>query len=173
MSKITQRKSLDYVKKEYIKTRTMPASWYLSNYKYKFNITHFKPFLDKLKEKKFIGNKCSGCNRVFVPPRLVCGQCLVKPDQWVDVRETASISTFAIAHLKDPETGEIQEKPMVLVRQDGTDTVTFAELQPGVDPKDTYIGMPVKAHWRENTNGSLNDIEYFDLIEDDSEELKK
>jgi uncharacterized protein len=173
MSKMTQRKSLDYEKKEYVRTRTMSANWYLSSYKYKFNITHMKPFLDKLKDKKLIANRCSGCNRVFYPPRLVCGQCLVKPDKWVDIRDTASVSTFAISYIKNPETGEVEERPMVLVHHDGSDTVNIAELSPELDVKDTYVGMPIKAHWREETNGGLMDIEYYDKIEDDSEDLKK
>ena len=62
----------------------------------------------------------------------MCGKCLIKPDQWVDLRETGQVSTFAIAYLKDPETGEIQEKPMVLIRQDGADTTYMVELNPEV-----------------------------------------
>ncbi|MBD3211728.1 MAG: hypothetical protein GF311_03895 [Candidatus Lokiarchaeota archaeon] len=170
MSKQTQRKSLDYVKKKYERTRTMPASWYLSSYNYKFNITHFKPFLEKLKEKKLVANQCSGCNRVFYPPRFVCGECLVKPDRWVDIRDTATVATYAIAYLKDEE-GKVQEKPMVLVHHDGTDTCSIAELEPGVDVKDTYIKMPIKAHWKEDRQGGLMDIEYYDLMEDDAEDL--
>ncbi len=173
MSKMTQRKSLDYIKKDYVRTRTMPASWYLNSYKYKFNITHMKPFQQKLKEKKLIANQCSGCNRVFYPPRLVCGQCLVKPDRWVDIRDTASVATYAIAFLKDPDTGGVREAPMVLVRHDGTDTVNIAEMNPKIDVKDTYIGMPIKAHWREETTGGLNDIEYYDPIEDDAKDIKE
>ena len=91
MSKLTQRKSMDYIKKDYEETRKMPGSWYLSNYKYKYNITHLQPFLQKLKEKKLVGLKCSGCNTVYYPPRFVCGKCLVKPDRWVDIRETGNI----------------------------------------------------------------------------------
>jgi uncharacterized OB-fold protein len=170
MSKQTQRKSLKYEKKDYKRTRTMPGAWYLSSYEYKFNITHMQPFLTKLKDKKLVGNQCSGCNRVFYPPRFVCGECLVKPDRWVDIRDTASVSTYAIAYLKDDE-GNVQEKPMVLVHHDGTDTTSIAELEPGVDVKDTYIKMPIKAHWREKTEGGLEDIEYYDLIEDDAEDL--
>ena len=60
MSKLTQRKSLDYIKKDYVKTRTMPGSWYLSSYKFRFNIAHHQPMLKKLKEKKLIANQCSG-----------------------------------------------------------------------------------------------------------------
>lgn len=171
MSKRTQRKSLDYVKKDYVKTRTMPGNWYLSSYTYKFNLTHMQPFLKKLKEKKLVGLKCPGCNRVFFPPRLVCGQCLIKPNQWVDLRETGEVSSFTIAYLKDPGTGKVQEKPMVLIRQDGADTVYMVELNPEVDYKDTYIGMPVKVHWSEDLKGSLADIEYYDLVEDNARDL--
>ncbi|MFX1571622.1 MAG: Zn-ribbon domain-containing OB-fold protein [Promethearchaeota archaeon] len=171
MSKRTQRKSLDYVKKDYVRTRTMPGSWYISNYKFKFNITHMQPFIDKLKEKKLVGLKCSGCNRVFFPPRYVCGQCMIKPDQWVDLRETGEVSTFAIAYLKDPDTSKVIEKPMVLIRQDGADTAYMIELAPDVDAKDTYIGMPVKVHWVDNPTGNLSDIEYYDLVEDNAKDI--
>ncbi len=171
MSKRTQRKSLDYVKKEYVRTRTMPGSWYLSSYKYKFNITHFQPFLEKLKEKKLVGLECSGCNRVFFPPRLVCGKCLVKPDRWVDLRQTGRVTTYTVVYLKEPETGEIIEKPIVLFQQDGADTVFISQLNPDVNFKDTYVGMPAKVHWVENPTGSITDIEYYDPIEDDAKDL--
>ena len=171
MSKLTLRKQLDYVKKEYVKTRTMPGNWYLASYTYKFNITHMKPFLEKLKEKKLVGLECSGCNRVFFPPRYVCGKCLVKPDRWVDLRDTARVATFTITTMKDPDTGEVREKPVVCVRQDGSDTTFMVDLNPEIDYKDTYIGMPVKVHWKEETTGSLTDIEYYDLAEDDAKDL--
>jgi uncharacterized OB-fold protein len=171
MSKLTQRKSLDYVKKKYKETRRMSGSWYLSHYKYKFNVTHMQPFLSKLKEKKLVGLECSGCNTVYFPPRFVCGKCLMKPDRWVDVRETGRISTYVIAYLKNPETGEVQERPSILVHHDGTDTSSLAELNPEVDFKNTYIGMPIKVHWTENPSGGLMDIEYYDLLEDHSKDL--
>jgi len=151
----------------------MPGSWYLTSYKFKFNITHMQPFLEKLKEKKLVGNQCSGCNRVFFPPRLVCGKCMLKPDKWIDIRDTAKVSTYAIAFLKDKETGEIQERPMVLVHHDGADTASIAELHPDVDVKDTYVGMPIKAHWRDEVTGGLMDIEYYDPFEDDAKDIEE
>lgn len=172
MPKVIQRKSLDYIKKDYKRTRTMPGNWYLSSYKFKFNITHMQPFLEKLKEKKIIGLECSSCNRVFFPPRLICGKCLVKPDRWVDLRETGRVATFTVSYLKDPDTDEVLEKPIVLVQHDGADTVSIAQLSPEIDYKDTYIGMPIKIHWAENPTGSLMDIEYYDLVEDDAKDLE-
>jgi len=173
MSKLTQRKSLDYIKKDYVRTRTMPGNWYLASYKFKFNISHTSHFLKKLKEKKLVGNQCSGCNRIFFPPRPVCGKCLVKPDQWVDLRDTGRVATFVISYLKDSETGDVKERPTVLVQQDGSDTTMIAQLNPEIAFKDVYVGMPIKIHWAEKTIGGLMDIEYYDVLEDDAADLNK
>jgi uncharacterized OB-fold protein len=172
MSKRTQRKSMEYIKKDYIRTRTMPANWYLSSYTFKFNITHMKPFLEKLKQKKLVGLQCSSCNRVFFPPRLVCGKCMVKPDRWVDIRETGKVASFTITYLKDPETGEILERPIVCAQLDGADTSYPAQLSPGFEFRDTYIGMPIRVHWADEIQGGLMDIEYYDPIEDDAKDLE-
>ncbi len=173
MSKRTSRKSMDYIKEEYIKTRTMPANWYLSSYKFKFNITHMQPFLEKLKQKKLVGLQCSSCNRIYFPPRQICGKCLVKPDRWVDLRETGRVASFTITYLKDPETGKIIERPIVCAQLDGADTSYPSQLNPDIEFKDTYIGMPIKVHWAETLQGGLMDIEYFDAVEDDAENLNK
>ena len=172
MSKRTLRKSMEYIKKEYIRTRTMPTNWYLSSYKFKFNITHMKPFLEKLKQKKLVGLQCSSCNRIFFPPRLICGKCLVKPDRWVDLRETGKVVSYTVTYLKDTETGEVLERPIVCVQLDGADTSYPAQLDPDIEFRDTYIGMPIKVHWAEDVQGGLMDLEYYDAIEDDSKDLE-
>jgi len=166
-------KKLDYERKEYDVTRTMPANWYLSSYKFKYDFDHFQPFFEKLKEKKLVGLQCRSCNTVSFPPRLVCGKCLVKPDLWVDVRETAQVSTFSITYEKNPQTGEIEEKPVVCIRHDGSDTSFLAQLSPEVDFKDTYVGMPVKVKWLDEPQGNVGDLAYYEPIDDHSKDLRK
>ena len=95
----------------------------------------------------------------------------MKPDRWVDLRETGRVASFTITYVKDLETGDILEKPVVLVVQDGADTTYMIELNPKIDFKDTYIGMPVKVHWSDSPNGNLSDLEYYDLVEDDAKDL--
>ncbi len=131
-----------------------------------------QPFLEKLKEKKLVGLQCSGCNRVFFPPRLVCGKCFVKPDRWVDIRDTGRVATFTVSYLKDPDSGVVVEKPVILIQHDGTDTVIITELHPEVDFKEVYIGMPIKVHWKENPQGNISDIEYYDLVDDHSKDME-
>mgnify|MGYP006297130413 CR=1 FL=1 len=166
-------KKLEYERKEYDKTRTMPANWYLSSYKFKYDFTRFQPFFKKLEERKLVGNQCRSCNRVFFPPKLICGECFIRPDRWVDLRETAEVATFSITYEKDPETGETVEKPVCAIRQDGSDTTMLAQISEEVDFKDTYVGMPLKVVWSETPVDNISAIEYYEPIEDDSADLEE
>ena len=52
-------------------------------------------FFKKLKEeKKIMGIRCPKCERVFVPPRPVCGYCFVKNTDWVDLGFTSPAGTM-------------------------------------------------------------------------------
>ncbi|MFO8017414.1 MAG: zinc ribbon domain-containing protein [Promethearchaeia archaeon] len=164
-------KKLEYERKEYEETRTIGANWYLSKYKFRFDFTHFQPFFEKLKERKLVGNQCRSCNAVFFPPKLVCGKCFIKPDRWVDIRETAQIATYSITYEKDPETGEVAEKPVVAVRHDGCDTTMLASLRKDIDFEDVYVGMPVKVVWSEEPVANISAIDHYEPIEDDSKDL--
>jgi len=162
---------LEYIKKEYARTRKTEGKWYLSSYKYKFNTTHIVPFFEMLKQKKLMGLKCRGCNTVYFPPKLVCGKCLIQPDKWVPLRETGVVATFTATYDKDPKTGELVPAPITAVRPDGADTIFVVELNPKIKFSDVYVGMPVKVKWRETTQGNLGDIEYYDRIEDPTENM--
>ncbi|MFX0100745.1 MAG: Zn-ribbon domain-containing OB-fold protein [Candidatus Hodarchaeota archaeon] len=164
-------KKFTYIKKQYDMTRRMPATWNLGSYKYKFNFTHMMPFLDGLKQKKIIGLMCRACNRVTFPPQRICGNCLVKFDKWVPLRDTGVVATFTQAYVKDKATGTVEVIPVVAVRQDGSDSTFLATLNPEIKFEDIYVGMPVKIKWKEETNGDLKDIEYYDLVEDITKDM--
>jgi len=165
-------KKLDYERKEYDMTRRMPANWYLSSYKFKYDFTRFQPFFKKLEERKIVANQCRSCNQVFFPPKLVCGKCFVRPDRWVDLRETAEVATFSITYEKDPETGELAEKPVVAIRQDGSDTTMLASMREDIDFKDVYVGMPLKVVWSEEPKADISAIDHYEPIEDDSADMQ-
>lgn len=164
-------KKLEYLRKDYDQTRTMPANWYLSSYKFRYDFTRFQLFFEKLKERKIVGNQCRSCNRVFFPPKQVCGQCFVRPDRWVDLRETAQVATYSITYEKDPQTGEISEKPVVAIRQDGSDTAMLASLREDIDFKDVYVGMPLKVVWSEEPRADISAIDHYEPIEDHAKDM--
>jgi hypothetical protein len=163
----------DYEKKQYKKTRTMPGAWYLSNYKYKFNLSRMKIMLRGFKEGKILGVKCRSCNHVSFPPKLICGRCLVMPDQWVTLPDTGSVATGSGTPKTNKETGEVVIEPVILVRQDGADTVWIHNLPENYSFHDVYIGMPVKVHWAVEKQGLWSDIEYYDPIEDMGDKINK
>ena len=88
------------------------------------------------------------------------------------MRETGRVASFTATYLKDPETGKVIERPIVCAQLDGADTSYPAQLDPDIEFKDTYIGMPIKVHWAEDIKGGLMDIEYYDPIEDNSKDLQ-
>lgn len=162
----------EYEKKEYKRTRTTPGSWNLTLYKYKFNLSRTKTFLRGLKEGQILGLKCRSCNTVSFPPRLICGKCLVKPDQWVTLPETASVATASATYDPDDKLRE-NPRPVIAVRQDGADTVWLHNLPPETDFQSVYVGMPLKAIWAEDRKGAWLDIDHYEPIEDPSIELNK
>ncbi len=163
-------KKMDFIKKNFDKTRTMPGKWYTTSYKYTFDLGYFKPFLEKLKERKLIGLQCLGCNTVSFPPKLVCGKCLRKPEKWVQLKETGNVCTFNNNYYTD-ETGKTVSRPIIEVRLDGADTMFSVELNPNIKFEDVYVGMPVKVHWADETKGGFGDIAYFDLDEDTTKDM--
>ncbi len=162
----------DYVKKQYKRTRTLHGNWYLMNYRYKFNLSRTKVFLKGLKKGHVLGLKCRSCNTVSFPPRLICGRCLVKPDQWVRLPETGTIATGSATYDTDDKNRE-RPYPIIVVRQDGADTVWLHNITKGIDFHSIYIGMPVKAVWAKEKTGSWYDIDHYEPIEDPAVEINK
>ncbi len=162
----------EYVKKQYKRTRTLTGYWYLINYKYKFNLSRTKVFLKGLKKGQVLGLKCRSCNTVSFPPRLICGKCLVKPDQWVRLPETGTIATGSATYEADDKNRE-RPLPVIAVRQDGADTIWLHNITKGIDFHSIYIGMPVKAVWAEEKTGSWFDIDHYEPIDDPARELNE
>jgi uncharacterized OB-fold protein len=161
-----------YIKKEYKKTRILHGTWYLVNCKYKFNLSRTKTYLKGLKEGHILGLKCRSCNTVSFPPRLICGRCLIKPDQWVRLPETATIAT-ASATYEEGDKNREKPIPVIAVRQDGADTVWVHNLPENIDFNSIYVGMPLKVAWAKERKGAWFDIDHYEPLEDPANELNK
>jgi uncharacterized OB-fold protein len=161
---------LEYIKKQYPRTRRVHGNWYLSSYTYKFNVKRINECLEHFRKGELVGLKCRSCNTVAFPPRLICGKCLRMPDEWVHLRETATVATFSATYDKEAIDKPI---PVVAIRQDGADTTWLANLPQNYDFFKVYVGMPLKAKWAKEKKGDFSDIEYYEPIEDPSVEMNK
>jgi len=133
---------------------------------------YLSKFLTELRENgKFFGVRCPVCQRVQMPPRIVCAVCHVKNGDWVALKPEGTLAGFTIMYLPltDPTTGKPHQPPFVYgsVRLDGSDSVLdhFINIEPVIDK--IRVGMRMRAvlRPREDRIGDLSDILYFEPLE--------
>lgn len=121
-------------------------------------------YLRELKKGRLIARRCNGCGRVLLPPRMFCEECFVPTDEWVFVKDTGTVNTFSISHvrwdmvrLKDPQL------PAVINVDGASPGMGILHLLGEVRPEDVRIGMRVQAVWKdpEEREGAITDIKYW------------
>ncbi|HAR98329.1 MAG TPA: hypothetical protein DCS11_05460 [Syntrophus sp. (in: bacteria)] len=119
---------------------------------------------------KIFAVKCPRCKRVQLPPRIVCAECHVKNEAWVELAQEGTLVAFTIMYLPltDPTTGKPHEPPFVYgsVRLDGATSVLdhFVNVEP--DMEKVWVGMRMRLVLRpkEQRTGDLSDILYYEPL---------
>jgi uncharacterized OB-fold protein/putative sterol carrier protein len=126
-------------------------------------------FLNALKEKKILANKCPSCGRLQLPPREICAECRVRATEWVEVGPEGVITIPDITYYAspDPLTGEGRETPYITAHFlldgcKGHETL-WHELKPS-DIDQATKGARVRPVWNTNRTGAITDILYFEII---------
>lgn len=119
---------------------------------------------------KIFAVECPKCKRVQLPPRVVCAECHVKNEKWVELPHEGTLMNFTIMYLPltDPTTGKPHEPPFVYgsVRLDGATSVLdhMVEVEPDMDK--VWVGMRCRLVLRpkEERIGDLSDIRYIEPL---------
>jgi len=154
---------LEYGKKERLTISSLeqiPYRWSAGKYGSKF--------LESIRQdKKFLGIKCPSCEKVYVPPREICGPCFCKMDQWVELGNEGTLLAYSIVSYRfiDPNTGEPRPVPYTYgyIELDGAST-TLSHFINEHDSEKLYPGLRVRAVFAEERTGSLEDIKHFEII---------
>ncbi len=124
-------------------------------------------FCDGLKERRIEALRCEGCRRRYLPPRPVCGNCHLLLREWVAVQDEGWLAAWTVVHVPmlDARTGRMREAPygMGLIRLDGADT-TLNHYLAEHDPARLALGLRVRALWREQLVGAIDDILHFEVL---------
>jgi len=118
-------------------------------------------FLIEIRDnKRIMGTRCPRCNRVYVPARSICGDCIGKLFEWVHVSNKGTLLTYAIDYQKSVV--QPVEPPIIYgtIQLDGADT-GFVHMLGEVDPEQLRIGMRVQAVFKDERSGGILDIRYF------------
>lgn len=117
------------------------------------------------------GVQCPSCLGVLVPPRAVCEKCFVPTRQWVDLPDTGVVQGCSVVHIEF--IGQRVPPPYVYaeIMLDGASTRLIHTVG-GISAEDARgggvrPGSRVRAVWSDRHTGSLSDIDYFVVVEDD------
>lgn len=127
-------------------------------------------YLVKLRDQAvFEGVRCPQCRRVYVPPRPVCGICYVACEEWVPIGPEGSITGATVVETPfvDPITGRQRPVPygFAIIRLDGASTNIYHFLDE-TDRDRIQVGMRVRPRFRAQREGSVTDVECFEIIRD-------
>ncbi|MBE9581224.1 MAG: Zn-ribbon domain-containing OB-fold protein [Proteobacteria bacterium] len=127
-------------------------------------------YLEELKQGRIMAKRCRECNRIMLPPRMFCERCWKVTDEWVPVKDTGTVNTFAISYV-DWAAGRIPKgqrpyTPAVIEIDGASRGMGILHLVDEVKPEKIFVGMRVKAVWRPEAErvGAITDIEYFKPI---------
>ena len=126
-------------------------------------------FFEGLKEKKVLANVCPKCGRKQLPPREVCAVCRCRVNDFVEVGPEGKLNLIEIAYYAspDPLTGETRETPYASIHilLDGCEKAeTFWHFLKKEDIFDAKVGDRVRPVWNDVRNGSVHDIQYYELV---------
>ncbi len=120
-------------------------------------------FLTGLRERRIQGIRGSD-GRVIVPPTEYDPVTSEALSEFVDVAETGVVTTWA--WVSSPRANQPLDRPFAwaLIRLDGADTALLHAVAADGEA-DMRTGMRVRAHWRQQTAGEIQDIAYFEPVQ--------
>ncbi|HAR97445.1 MAG TPA: hypothetical protein DCS11_00785 [Syntrophus sp. (in: bacteria)] len=140
----------------------MPYEWSIGLYGSKF-------FQEIKQNRRFVGIRCNGCGKVYVPPRRVCGPCFQELTELVALSDTGVITAFSVVNYPfiDPNTGAQRPIPYTYgyIKLDGADNI-FSHIINETDLSKIKVGMKVRAIFKDTAEmqGNIQDIKYFDIV---------
>jgi uncharacterized OB-fold protein len=122
-------------------------------------------FIRGLGERKLLGIRCPSCNRVFIPPRMICGKCFEQTEEWVEVGPEGTVEGYTVGYVSvDDDAGGLRSlsepEVVALVKPDGADSSMVHRIG-GAGPDEIEVSMRVKAVWADKTAGDLADLVCF------------
>ena len=124
-------------------------------------------FLAQVKRGRLTGQRCPGCEQVYIPPRGSCPACGVPTQEEVEVADKATVESFTIVSIPIPN-NPIQP-PYIIANlvADGAN-ISFLHLISECVNEDVHIGQRVQAVWKPESEWdyAMDNIRYFKPIDE-------
>ncbi len=115
-------------------------------------------FLSLLKNGSIQASVCRSCNKMFLPPKIFCKDCFIQLTEWKELPNDGG-SIYSFTRVKN-KAGK--DEIVVIVKFERVEGGLLGKFKAGRE--EPRIGMKVKVVFKpkEERNGSLSDIEYFE-----------
>ena len=129
---------------------------------YKINYVHSyaedSKFFLGLSNGKLMGSVCKKCKTKYGTPRAHCMECGAETE-WMDLPLVGKVHSWTTCYFGSEEF--LNETPfnLVVVEFEGVDTLFLSRLM-GAKQDEIYMGMPVKANFRQEPKYLVSDV-YF------------
>ena len=124
-------------------------------------------FLAQVKRGQLTGQRCPGCEQVYIPPRGSCPACGVPTEEEVEVADKATVESFTIVAIPIPN-NPIQP-PYIIANlvADGAN-ISYLHLISECVNEDVHIGQRVQAVWKPESEWdyAMDNIRYFKPIDE-------
>jgi uncharacterized OB-fold protein len=124
-------------------------------------------FLRAMEQRRIMGQKCTGCGKVYVPPRGACPKCGLPTEEEVQVKDTGTVVSFTVVRV--PSENIQLELPYATasILLDGAD-IPFQALLRDVEVADVRPGMRVQAEWVDDAElgPTFQNIKWFHPIDE-------
>jgi len=126
----------------------------------------YTAFMENLKEKRLVGNRCEKCNRLYVPVRPFCDICCETTSEPFEVDQTGKVIGYTVYCL---DSLGLPDPPFAqAIIKIGDAANSLLHFIAGIDYTDAEdlnnkikIGMKVKPVWAEERTGDILDIKHF------------
>ena len=101
-----------------------------------------KPFWDALNQGKFVSTRCSECEEVHFPPRILCPKCFSTNVEWTELPRKGTVESFTFVEI--PPEGFLESYYLAMVRMDQLEKPILARF---VGENPPSIGQAVEMHF--------------------------
>ncbi len=121
------------------------------------------PFFLGLAEGKLLGSECKNCHMKYATPRSHCMNC-GHETSWFELPLEGKVHSWTTCYFGSEEF--LKETPfnLALVEFDGVNSFLLSRLN-GIEEKDIYIGMKVRAEFRKKPRYLISDVHFVPAAE--------
>lgn len=127
--------------------------------------SHRTRFLRALMQRKIVGARCAGCQKVYVPWRGCCPTCGTAECASVEVPDRGTVTNFALINIPFGTQAFKTPYAAAAVLLDGAD-LPLLHLLNDVPVENVRMGMRVKAVWSETPMPTLETIRWFTALDE-------